>query len=368
MNILLMSRIIARTGVGNHIYQLYNELVRQDHSVWVVASTNELGIQTSKRRGGYKYINLNTHNPLEVVKNLIAIHKLIKHNHIEIVHCHHRMASLYMRWYNHIWKCPYVYTLHLAPIPSDYAHRLVTSCGDRAIAISKEVGDFLRDRFKVPESKISFVLNGVDESKLTPLDADEKKKIRQEFGIAANKTIVALHSRITAVKGQMEVAKAVNMLDSRLRDELVILCSGEKGGQYYEDLVNYLCENHIEENFVFCGWRDARSVIGCADLMMLPSYAEGFPLNCIEAMFLKVPVVRSKTAGYHDVAQYVYALDEVSPECIAKCLKDVLSDMNKLQSKIDKAALWVQGVCTISAMTNNTVAVYRKVLQDYESE
>lgn len=52
MNILLMSRIIARTGVGNHIHQLYNELVRQGHSVWVVASSNEMGIQTSKRGGG----------------------------------------------------------------------------------------------------------------------------------------------------------------------------------------------------------------------------------------------------------------------------------------------------------------------------
>lgn len=367
MNILLMSRIIARTGVGNHIHQLYNELVRQGHSVWVVASSNEMGIQTPKR-GGYNFVNLNTHNPLEVVKNLIAIHKLIKHNDIEIVHCHHRMASLYMRWYNYIWECPYVYTLHLAPIPSDFAHRLVTSYGDRAIAISKEVGDFLRDRFKVPESKISFVLNGVDESKLTPLTDEEKTRIRQEFGIAANKKVVALHSRITAVKGQMEVAKAVNMLDAKLRKDLVVLCSGEKGGKYYEDFVNYINDNHLEGNFVFCGWKDARSVIGCSDLMMLPSKVEGFGLNCIEAMFLKVPVARSKMGGYLDMAECVYALDDVSPDCIAKCMVELLSNQNKFQSKIYKAALWVHGVCTLSAMTRNTVAVYHKVLQDYESE
>ena len=367
MNILLMSRIIARTGVGNHIYQLYNELVRQGHSVWVAASSNEMGIQTPKR-GGHNFVNLNTCNSLEVVKNLIAIHKLIKHNHIEIVHCHHRMASLYMRIYNWIWRCPYVYTLHLAPIPSDFAHRLVTSCGDRAIAISKEVGDFLRDRFKVPESRISYVLNGVDESKLIPLDNEEKTRIRQEFGIDSKKTVVALHSRITAVKGQLEVAKALNMLNLKLRKDIVILCSGEKRGKYYEDLVSYINENHLEANFVFCGWRDARSVIGCADLMMLPSFAEGFPLNCIEAMFLKVPVIRSKTAGYLDVAEYVYALDEVSPNCIAKCMMELLSDKNKFQSKIDKAALWVHEVCTISAMTRNTVAVYNKVLQNYESK
>ena len=367
MNILLMSRIIARTGVGNHIHQLYNELVRQGHSVWVVASSNEMGIQTSNR-GGYYYTNLNSRNPLEVVKNLIAIHRLIKQNHIEIVHCHHRMASLYMRIYNRIWRCPYVYTLHLAPIPSDLAHRMVTSCGDRAIAISKEVGDFLRDRFKVPESRISYVLNGVDESKLTPLSSEEKTRIRQEFGIDSNKTVVALHSRITAVKGLMEVAKAVNMLDIKQRKDIVILCSGEKRGKYYDDLVSYINDNHLEANFVFCGWRDARTVIGCADLMMLPSTVEGFGLSCIEAMFMKVPVARSKMGGFLDMSEYVNALDEVSPNCIATCIMELLSDKNKFQSKIDKAALWVHGVCTISAMTRNTVAVYHKVLQYYESK
>lgn len=179
---------------------------------------------------------------------------------------------------------------------------------------------------------------------------------------------MALHSRITTVKGQMEVAKAVNMLDAKLRKDLVVLCSGEKRGMYYDNLVSYINDNQIEEHFVFCGWRNARTVIGSADLMMLPSTVEGFGLNCIESMFLKVPVARSKMGGYLDMADYVYALDEVSPECIAKCLLDLLSDKNKFLSKIDKAALWAHGVCTISAMTRNTVAVYQKVLQDYESK
>lgn len=81
-----------------------------------------------------------------------------------------------MKWYNYIWKCPYVYTLHLAPIPAGFAHRLVTSCGDQSIAISKEVGDFLRDSFKVSEDRISFVLYGMDESKLAPLQIEGKKE------------------------------------------------------------------------------------------------------------------------------------------------------------------------------------------------
>lgn len=53
MNILLMARIIAKTGVGNHVKQLSEELINQGHKVWVVASTNEMDIGKNKRGGDY---------------------------------------------------------------------------------------------------------------------------------------------------------------------------------------------------------------------------------------------------------------------------------------------------------------------------
>ena len=42
MNILLFSRILAKTGVGNHIKQLGTQLKELGHKVYVVSSTNEL--------------------------------------------------------------------------------------------------------------------------------------------------------------------------------------------------------------------------------------------------------------------------------------------------------------------------------------
>lgn len=42
MNIMLFSRIIAKSGVGNHMKLLSEELTRQGHKVVVVSSTNDL--------------------------------------------------------------------------------------------------------------------------------------------------------------------------------------------------------------------------------------------------------------------------------------------------------------------------------------
>lgn len=367
MNILLMSRIIERTGVGNHIYQLYNELLNQGHNVFVISSSNKMNISAlDDSNGGYYYINLNTHNPIKVMNNLGTLHHFIGLHKIDIVHCHHRMASLYMRWYNRIWSCPYVYTLHLAPIPADFLHRLVTSCGDQAIAISQEVKSFLKNSFNVSENKISMVLNGVDESQLEVMKTHEKESIKEELGIPKRRKVIALHSRICSVKAQKEVAEAIAMMDESDRQRFVVLCSGEKSGMYYQQLIQYISDKGIEKNFVFCGWKDARTVIGCADLMLLPSFIEGFGLSCVEAMFLRVPVARTRMGGFSDMADYVYAIDEPSPNCIKRCILEFLDKEDLFNAKIQPAYDFVMENCTLQAMTCKTVDVYKKLLTKHE--
>ena len=59
MNVLLMARIIAKTGVGNHVKQLSEELANQGHSVWVVASTNEMNVGKQMFGGGCRLYALN---------------------------------------------------------------------------------------------------------------------------------------------------------------------------------------------------------------------------------------------------------------------------------------------------------------------
>lgn len=44
MNIMIFSKIVAKSGVGNHIRMLSAELVKQGHKVVVVSTTNNLGI------------------------------------------------------------------------------------------------------------------------------------------------------------------------------------------------------------------------------------------------------------------------------------------------------------------------------------
>ena len=122
---------------------------------------------------GFYQLPFENYNLIAAFRNLRKMHIFFVNRKIDIVHCQHRVASLYMKFYNLFWKMPYVYTLHLAPIPADFLHRMGTSVGNQAIAISTEVYNFLNKQLHVPESKITTVLNGVDETKLVRLSDAE---------------------------------------------------------------------------------------------------------------------------------------------------------------------------------------------------
>lgn len=341
------------------------ELANQGHKVWVVASTNEMDIGKNKRGGVlFEQVELRSKNPITIIKSLNKIHQIIVDNQIEIVHCHHRMVGLFMKLYNLRWAIPYVWTLHLAPIPCDPIHRMMTSYGKRAIAISYEVGEFLKDGLKVPEKDIRYVLNGVDEKSLCPLNQKEKIEIRKHMGISAGKTVVALHSRIAPVKNHEAVVEAVGMLAPDERKKLMVLCSGEKSGAYYEMLQKRIRELGISGCFHFCGWMPTETVLGVADVLMLPSLKEGFPLNCIEAMFMRVPVFRTKTSGYQDIRDYCVGMEDATSQTILEHLHGILSGDSLDENRTNRAETFVRKNCTVQAMTEHMVAIYEDVLKD----
>lgn len=362
MRVLLMSRIIGKTGVGNHMKQLAGELVRQGHSVWVVSSTDDLQIGLLDGVS-FQKIELRTKNPVRVCKNVRALLRLIRDERIEIVHCHHRMASLYMSLCSRFRRIPYVYTLHLAPIPHTLLHRAFTRYGNRAIAISQETGAFLQDGLGVPGDRISYVLNGVDPSLLTKPSPEERSRLRERFGIPEGRTVVAMHSRIAAVKNHLAMVEAVRLLSDAERARLLILCSGETRGDYYEALRAAIARYGLQDSFRFCGWVAPREILGAADALFLPSLSEGFPLNCIEAMFMDVPVTRSKTAGYADVRDYVVGLEDTSPGTIAAHLQRTVCGQEYPPGLTAAAKRFVQETCTVEIMTKKTVAVYQSVLE-----
>lgn len=87
-------------------------------------------------------------------------------------------------------------------------------------------------------------------------------------------------------------------------------------------------------------------------------------MNCIEAMFMRIPVLRTQTSGYHDMRDYCVGMENTSPETALKHIRRVLSGEDLNQERIDRAEAFVHEQCTIKVMTEHTVAVYEDVLKN----
>lgn len=362
MNIMLFSKIIARSGVGNHIRMLSLELARQGHNVVVVSATNDLNIG-SNAGGGVEFVKINrlSLSPITIIKSIRMIRKIIKKKKIDIVHCHHRMAGLYMKFYRFFHKIPVVYTLHLADIPSDFIHRLMTDTGDMAIGVSSEVSRFMIEKLGIQKEKVVTIYNGVDCDELGELSQEEKERLRRKWEIPEDKIILALHSRIEEVKNHMLVVKTAAELSDKTKEKLLFLCSGSREGSYYKKMKTAIKNYGLEDEFRFVGWSKTREILGTADLLILPSTKEGFPLSVVEAFLMKRPVVSTRTAGFDDQS-FCIPIRHDNTIDLKNILNQIAEDgIDKVYENVEEAYQYAKENFTVEAMTRKTVLLYETV-------
>lgn len=109
-------------------------------------------------------------------------------------------------------------------------------------------------------------------------------------------------------KGQHIALKTAKLLKENKIDFHIYLCGliypgfGDQSSKYYDDLVNYVKCNQLE-NFVsfVVGESNIISYIKACDIMFFPSSSEGLPRSILEAMALGKPVIANAVGGVTDL-------------------------------------------------------------------
>lgn len=132
-----------------------------------------------------------------------------------------------------------------------------------------------------------------------PAEIPDVEMIRHNLGIPRGATVVATAGRLTAVKDQETLIRAVAEC-VRQGERLFLVLMGE--GELREDLET-LCERlGIADNVRFTGWKpDVACFIAACDIFCLPSRNEGMGKVLVEAMALGKPIVASDVGGIPDL-------------------------------------------------------------------
>lgn len=286
-NILHISRTMDIGGAERIVYQLSSDLKDEFDSVHV-ASTGGLWESELAAKGiqHHKILDIDSKNPLTVLKLLTSIRQIIKKNEITIVHTHHRMAAFYIRLLKLVHpKLIHVYTAHNVfkdKLPL-YGFALKNA---KSVAVGEAVKKNLKEDVGITDSRV--IYNGV----VLKETNDQVDEIISYSGIK-----LGCIARLSEQKGLTYLIDAMSLLTIK---DIRLFIVGE--GELREELENKVKELDLQDSVTFLGYRkDIVECINSFDFCVLPSVFEGFGLVAIEAFMNSKTLVATDIPGLNEV-------------------------------------------------------------------
>lgn len=155
----------------------------------------------------------------------------------------------------------------------------------------------------VKKHDVYFIKNGVDFQSYR-YNSDVRKKYRKELEVDDD-TLVLFHAgRLTQVKNQRKLFEILQALLSKGNKALLMIAGV---GELHDELLEYASELGINHFVRFLGMRDdVNSIMQAADVFLLPSFHEGFPVTIVEAQSAGLPCLVSASLSREiDITQSV---------------------------------------------------------------
>ena len=277
---------------------------------------------------GADVIDLDRHkiDPLTIL-DLI---KIIRRDNIRILHLHGYGATTFGRIAAKICRIPAIVHEHMiaekTPRAQSVADFLLTRLTTKGVAVSKAVANFMVEKRFIERDKTEVLFNSIAPSIGQTVPHDDKRRLTEELGIPADRSIIGIVGRLDPIKGHTFFLDAANqVLEKKPQAHFVILGAG--------DLLNALLEKSkqlgIEHYVSFLGHRrNVEEIVSLFDVYVCCSLTEGLSIAMIEAMALRRPIVATRVGGIPELIE-----DGVSgilvppkdPDSIANAILDILN-------------------------------------------
>lgn len=372
MKILFLARYLPAEGSTTHMYELGHQLILKGNSVTILSSgpkkndLNSKKIYEDAKAHGIKFINVPFPNKylcgfigklwmllLYVISLPLALLK-IKIQKFDIVHAHYPVTTYipaFIRFFNK--KRKFIVTHHITGIPTHPLYRKA----DYAIAISDELEIELKEKYNYRETQIQKIYNGVSKFFLSTHGVYERNTLKTHLYGNSKFTIVFVGT-LSQRKGIDILVHALELLD----DDFQLVLVGQKT-EFSENIIEY---SSIKNKIKQVGFADPKDYLKSADIFILPSRIEGFPLVTLEAMLSGSIVIRSdiegaKTQVIDLVTGFLFKNEDINSlsMIVRKVIKMNDDERSSIVQKSQQHAL---DNFTSDKMVEHTLELYEKIL------
>ncbi|HKG23512.1 MAG TPA: glycosyltransferase family 4 protein [Blastocatellia bacterium] len=155
--------------------------------------------------------------------------------------------------------------------------------------------------------------NGIDTDRFRPPSREERSAARRELGLAESDPVVIFVGRLVEKKGADIFLEVCRLLPSV---KFLLIGDGPLASHVAFDSANLI-------RIPFLNPESIDKAYKAADIFLLPSHGEGFPLSVQEAMSVGLPVIVSRSEGFTQMLVGEGACIPV--ERVAPAIKEVVS-------------------------------------------
>ncbi|MBP3918318.1 MAG: polysaccharide pyruvyl transferase CsaB [Clostridia bacterium] len=292
MKILMTTMKMDIGGAETHILELAKALVRRGHRV-TVASAGGMFVPEFQAAGiVHVMAPLHTRRPDQVLRAASILRRLIRDGGFDIVHAHARIPALLCHLLCRQYHVRFVTTAHLN-FHVNFLWKLLSRWGERTIAVSDDIKQYLIDDYHICADNISVTINGINTDTYTPdLDASS---VMEEFGLTKEKHRIVCVSRMDADRSEAavqlaDIAPQLYAFDPKTE----ILLVGE-GNDFAR------VKAHAQKANAAVGFPMVRLTGARTDINRLIAAGEvfvGVSRAALEAMAMAKPVVLAGNQGY----------------------------------------------------------------------
>jgi glycosyltransferase involved in cell wall biosynthesis len=362
-------------GVERGTVEMTAALTQAGWTAMVVSSGGPM-VRDVERAGG-THIQLPAHskNPFVMRKNVDRLAGLISEHGIDLIHARSRAPAWSALGAARRTGTPFVTTVH-GPygfnLPFKRLYNSVMTRGDRVIAISEFIRNYILDNYKkVDPNDIRVIHRGVNIDIFDPAKTSAERVIHlsTQWRIPDGIPVIMLPGRVTRWKGHLVLFEALAQIKDRPMRCLIV--GDDQGRTGYRRELDAAIERLGLQSIVHIvgNCRDMAAAYKLSDVVVSASTEpEAFGRVVAEAQAIGKPVI----APNHGAAPEIL-LPEVTgwlvppsdPQALARALEKALDmDTNAREQLAQAAITRVHENFTTKKMCDATIAVYRELLSD----
>jgi len=308
-------------------------------------------------------------NPLRMIANADKLAAVINRQGVDLVHARSRAPAWSALSAARRTGKPFVTTVH-SPYGHNWAKHYyngVMAKGDRVIAISDFVADYVRRHYRIDDERLVTIPRGIDIDLFNPaaVSAERIIALANSWRLRSDRPVVMLPGRLTRWKGQTVLLQALAQL--KRTDFACVLVGSDQGRHAYRTELEALVRKLGLESVVWIAdhCRDMPAAYMLADVVVSASTEpEGFGRVAVEAQAMGRPVIATDHGGAREtvrVSETGWLVPPNDAEALATAIDFALS-----LSQEDRA--WLAGNARSNVVENFSVTLMtRRVLAVYDS-